>query len=430
MKKKIILISLIVVIALAAIYFLFFNTSDAATNKFIFASITKGDLSTTITSTGTMQAVTTVDVGTQVSGKIDRLLVDFNDNVKKGQLLAILDTTNLALQVNNAITGLQKAQASYDVSKATYERDQSLFDKKFMSELDFITSKSNYQTAMANLNSAKSSLAQAKTNLSYAFIYSPIKGKIINRNVEEGQTVAASLSAPTLFTIAEDLSKMQILTNVDESDIGQIKVGQDAQFTVQAYPDKKFTGKVFQIRLGSSVVSNVVNYIVVVNAENDDNLLLPGMTATVDFYVEKRSNVLMIPNAAFRFQPTDKMKSDYTARMQKESKNIPDSLKQRFQSLGGNGGGMMNRGSGFGGNLGNKTRGTFWYVDEKGNPSMGFAQIGLSDGKNTEIIKSRVLKEGMEVITGLEVSGGTKSTTNTNILNPTSNMPRGSRRGF
>ncbi|HEX9251956.1 MAG TPA: efflux RND transporter periplasmic adaptor subunit [Ignavibacteriaceae bacterium] len=428
MKKKILIISSIIVIALVAIYFLFFNSSEAGTNKFTFATITRGDLNTTITSTGTLQAVTTVDVGTQVSGKIDRLLVDFNNNVRKGQLLAVLDTTNLALQVNNALTGLQKAQASYDVAKATYERDQTLFDKKFMSELDFITSKSNYETAIANLNSAKSSLAQAKTNLSYAYIFSPIKGKIINRNVEEGQTVAASLSAPTLFTIAEDLSKMQILTNVDESDIGQIKEGQDAQFTVQTYPDKKFTGKVFQIRLGSSVVSNVVNYIVVVNAENDDNLLLPGMTATVDFYVEKRTNVLMIPNSALRFQPTDQMKADFTAKMQKEIKNMSDSLKQRFQSFGGNSG-MQNRGNGFG-SSGNKSRGSFWYVDENGNPAMGFAQLGLSDGKNTEILRSRNLKENMQVITGFEIVADNKPTQNTNILNQNQSMPRSTRRGF
>jgi HlyD family secretion protein len=202
MKKKTIIISAGLVVIIILFYFLFFNTGSADSNKFIFAQITRGDLSTTITSTGTLQAVTTVDVGTQVSGKIDKILVDFNYNVKKGQLLAILDTTNLALQVTNALTGLQKAQASYDVTKATYERDQTLFEKKFISELDFITSKSNYETAIANLNSAKSSLAQAKTNLSYAYIYSPIRGKIINRNVEEGQTVAASLSAPTLFTIA------------------------------------------------------------------------------------------------------------------------------------------------------------------------------------------------------------------------------------
>ncbi len=427
MKKKTIFISLSTIAVLIIVYFLFFNTGDAATNKFIFATITKGDLSTTITSTGTLQAVTTIDVGTQVSGKIDRLLVDFNDNVKRGQLLAILDTTNLALQVNNAITGLQKAQATYDVSKATFERDQSLFEKKFMSELDYITSKSNYQTAMANLSSAKSTLAQAKTNLGYAFIYSPINGKIINRNVEEGQTVAASLSAPTLFTIAEDLSKMQILANVDESDIGQIKEGQEAQFTVQAYPDKKFSGKVFQIRLGSSVVSNVVNYIVVINAENDENLLLPGMTATIDFFVDQRINVLMIPNSALRFNATDKMKEDYAAFMKKEKNNLQDSVKQKFQSREENGG-TKNWSSGFSSGSGNKSRGTFWYVDENGRPMMGFAQLGLNDGKNTEIIKSKVLTEGKQIITGFETEDESKP--KTNILNPTSNMSRGSRRGF
>jgi HlyD family secretion protein len=185
MKKKIYVISSIVLIALVIIYFLYFNASDAGTNKFIFAPITRGDLSTTITSTGTLQAVTTVDVGTQVSGKIDKLLADFNYNVKKGQLLAILDTTNLALQVTNAITGLQKAQASYDIAKATFERDTSLYAKKYLSELDFITSKTNYETAIANLHSAKSSVDQAKTNLGYAYIYSPISGIVINRNVEE-----------------------------------------------------------------------------------------------------------------------------------------------------------------------------------------------------------------------------------------------------
>ncbi len=366
-------------------------------------------------------------MGTQVSGKIDRLLVDFNYNVKKGQLLAVLDTTNLALQVSNANTGLQKAQAQYELTKAQFERDQSLFDKGFMSEIDFITSKSNYLTAGANLSSAQSSLAQAKTNLGYAYIFSPIKGKIINRNVEEGQTVAASLSAPTLFTIAEDLSKMQILTNVDEGDIGQIKEGQDVVFTVQAYPDKKFSGKVVQIRLGSTVISNVVNYIVVVNAENDSGLLLPGMTATVDFYVEKRNNVLIIPNAALRFQPTEEMKTAYTARVQKERENLPDSVKRRFQSMGGSEG-SQNRSGGFG-NPNNKSRGSFWYIDEKGNPTMGSAQLGLSDGKNTEILRSRVLKEDMEVITGIESPDDPK-TQNSNIFSPNQDMPRSMRRGL
>lgn len=416
MKKKIYIGSILVIIVAILVYFLFLKNNNTETNKFIFAEVTRGDLNTTITSTGTLQAVSTVDVGTQVSGKIDKIFVDYNSNVKRGQILAILDTTNLALQVNNAITNLQKAQAQYEVAKAQYERDKSLYEKSFLSELDYVTSKSNYETAEANLKSAKTSLAQAKTNLGYAFIYSPINGKILNRNVEEGQTVAASLSAPTLFTIAEDLSKMQILANVDESDIGQIKVGQLAKFTVQAYPDKEFTGKVVQIRLGSNVISNVVNYTVVVNAENDDNLLLPGMTATIDFYVDQRTNVLMIPNAALRFQPTEQMRTEYMARMQKEREKLPDSIKQRFQGFAGNGG-SQNRMGGFGSGSSNKSRGTFWYIDENGNPAMGFAQLGLSDGKNTEIVRSRMLKEGTKVITGFETTDDNKNQ-NRNILNP------------
>ncbi len=422
MKKKIIVIGSAAIAAVVVIFFLFIDGSSEDINKFTFAKITRGDLSTTITSTGTLQAVSTVDVGTQVSGKIDNIFVDYNSNVKKGELLAILDTTNLALQVNNAITGLEKAQAQYDISKAQLERDKSLYDKGFMSELDFITSKSNYETADAELKSAKTSLAQAKTNLGYAFIYSPIRGKIINKNVEEGQTVAASLSAPTLFSIAEDLSKMQILASVDESDIGQIQVNQETKFTVQAYPDKEFTGKVVQIRLNSAVVSNVVNYTVVINADNNDGLLLPGMTATIDFYVQQRFNVLTIPNAALRFKPTDKMVADFQARMQKE---LPDSLKQRFRSSGSvRQGQNSNKGSV---SSGGSSRGTFWYIDDKGIPSMGFAVLGISDGKNTEIVKSKVLKEGMEVMTGIgsQTSSGPQ---NRNIFSP--GGPGGIRRGF
>ena len=426
MKKKILITSSLVVVAVIVIYFVFFSSSNAGTQKFTFTQITKGDLSTTITSTGTLQAVTTVDVGTQVSGKIDKILVDFNSNVRKGQLLAILDTTNLALQVSNAMNGLEKAQAQYDLAKAQFERDQSLYDKKFLSELDYVTSKSNFETAKANLASARTSLGQARTNLSYAYIYSPIKGKIINRNVEEGQTVAASLSAPTLFTIAEDLSKMQILADVDESDIGQIKVGQKAKFNVQAYPDKEFSGKVVQIRLGSIVVSNVVNYVVVVNADNNEGLLLPGMTATIDFYVEQRNNVLMIPNAALRFQPTEEMRTDYITAIQKKRKSPPDSLKREAGYSGGTQGAFSETGTR---STGSGSRGTFWYIDNNGKPEMGFAVLGLSDGKNTEIVKSRSAKEGLQVITGFETREEAQ-TTNSNFLSPNRNMPRGIRRGF
>lgn len=425
MNKKVIIIIVSIVIIVIVCYFLFLDPGSTDTNKFTFAKVSRGDISTTITSTGTLQAVTTIEVGTQVSGRIDRLLADFNSKVRKGQLLAVLDTTNLSLAVTNARTGLQKAQASYEIQKATFERDSALYAKKFISELDFITSKTNYLTAIANLSSAKSSLAQAKTNLGYAYIYSPIKGVIINRNVEEGQTVAASLSAPTLFTIAEDLSKMQILASVDESDIGQIKVGQDTKFTVEAYPDKKFTGKVVQIRLGSSVVSNVVNYTVVINADNNDGLLLPGMTATIDFYIDQKNDVLLIPNAALRYQPTEKMVTDFQARMKKENGNVPDSLKQKFRPSGS--GGRQNQNGSVTG-TGNKSRGTFWYLDVNGNPEMGFAQLGITDGKNTEIVKSRNLKEGTEVITGNETPNNTTKQ-NTNIFTP-NRVPGGGPRRF
>ncbi len=427
MKKKIWWISSIVILFALAVYFFFYKDGSNSNVKFTFAKISHGDISITITSTGTLEALSTVDVGTQVSGRIDKIFADFNDNVRKGQILAILDTTNLALQVSNAKTGLQKAVAQNELAKTQFKNDKTLYDKGFISELEYITSKSNYETAEANLNSAKASLAQAKTNLGYAFIYSPIKGKIINRNVEEGQTVAASLSAPTLFTIAEDLSKMRILADVDESDIGQIKVGQDAQFTVQAYPEKQFSGKVVQIRLGSKVVSNVVNYTVVIDAENNDGLLLPGMTATIDFYVEKRENVAMIPNAALRFQPPDQIKNKYLERIKKERENMPDSLKREFRRS--NNFGRLNGQKRNFENSSGITRGTFWCLDKEGKPTIGYAVLGISDGKNTEIIRSRELKEGQEVIVRTTTEE-TAQKNNSNIFSPNRNMPRPPRRGF
>ncbi len=416
MNKKILIYSIIAAAVLVLIYFLFVK-NDEKVQKFTFGEAVKGDISNTITSTGTLEALSTVDVGTQVSGRIDKIFVDFNSNVKKGQLLAVLDTTSLALQVSDAQSSLIKAQAQYEQSDVQFKNDKSLYDKGFLSVVDYITSKTNLETAKANLQSAKTALERAKTNLTYAYIYSPIRGKIISRNVEEGQTVAASLQAPTLFIIAEDLSKMQILASVDESDIGQIKVGQKAEFTVQAYPEKEFKGKVVQIRLNSEVVQNVVNYTVVINSDNKDNLLLPGMTATIDFYVEQKNNVLLIPNSALRFQPTEEMLAEYKNEMQ----NIPDSVKNKFRN-------RMNRSS-FGQNNQNVNRSTtnfgrFWYLNNQGKPQMGTAVLGLTDGKNTEVVRSRILKDGMKVITGI-VTDGDVQTNNQNMLNS-----RGLSRGF
>ncbi len=428
MKKKVIIYSLIVVVILAAVYFLFIK-SDSTTPKFTFAEIKKGDISNTITSTGTLNALKTIDVGTQVSGKIDKIFVDFNSDVKRGQLLAILDTTNLALAIRDANSNLEKSKSQYEQALAQYNRNKELYDKGYLSELDYISSKTSLESSLADYHSSQTSLERAKTNLTYAYIYSPINGKVINKNVEEGQTVASSFSSPTLFEIAENLSNMQILASVDESDIGQIRVGQEAKFSVQAFPDKEFIGKVVQIRLNSQVEQNVVNYTVVINAENKNNLLLPGMTATIDFYIEQKNDVLMVPNSALRYQPSAEILAEYKKSTGDSSvsrrSNIPDSLRNRFKRMG-NGNFTSNNGTSSGSNnFKSRSFGRIWYLDDNGKLQMGMAVLGLTDGKNTEIVRSRNLKDGMKVITGTEnaAAANTSST-------PNQNLTRGLRRGF
>lgn len=433
MKKKLFIYGSILIVLIAAGYFLL-SGGDEKSEKYTFAEITKGDLSVFISSSGTLEAISTVEVGTQVSGRIAKLFVDFNSEVRRGQLLAILDTVTLAATVRDTQASLERAKAQYNQSVAVHERNKKLYEKNYISELDFIQSQTDVESAHASLKSAESSLERAKTNLSYAYIYAPIAGKIINRAVEQGQTVAASLSAPTLFTIAEDLSSMRILASVDESDIGQIKEGQKVKFTVQAYQNKNFEGEVTQIRLNPTVVSNVVNYIVVVKADNEEKVLLPGMTATVDFYVDQREDVLLIPNAALRFQPTEAMQEEYKKNMEKELANLPDSVKNRFQGRGpGMGGGNFMGGNFGGGNSqnGGSRRRNFsrlWYLDENKQLKMSPASLGLSDGKNTEIVRGRNIKEGMKIITAV-LEEETAPKTGNNPLNPTQQQPN-MRRGF
>jgi len=234
--------------------------------------------------------------------------------------------------------------------------------------------------------------------------------------------------------MVEDLSSMRILANVDESDIGQIKIGQRVQFTVQSFQDKKFEGEVSQIRLSPQTIQNVVNYTVVIKAENKEKLLLPGMTATVDFYVAEKDDVLIVPNVAMRFTPPDEMMAEFTKRMEEQIKNMPDSLKNRGMGFGqmgsgsGNGGGMnFMRGNQQGGR--NRNFGRVWYLDDDGKLAMGMVFLGISDGKNSEIVRSRNIKEGMKLITGI-VEPDTKASS-TNPLNPTQqNRPPGFGRGF
>lgn len=407
-KRKIIYTALIILISTGIFYF-FTGTANEKTT-FTYSEIQRSDISNTITSTGTLGALKTVDVGTQVSGKINRIFVDYNSNVKKGQLLAVLDTVSLALEVSDAQSNLGKAKAQYEQASAQYELDKGLFEKGYLSELDYLSSKTSLETSLAEFNSSQTDLQRSKTNLNYAYIYSPISGTIISKNVEEGQTVAANFSAPTLFEIAENLSNMQILASVDESDIGQIKVGQEAGFTVQAYSDKSFTGKVTQIRLNSSVQENVVSYTVVVNAQNDSFLLLPGMTATIDFYIERRNNVLSVANSALKFQPTEEMLTELKSEMDKPKERPTDFVA--MDSLGINMPQPEQQPP-----AEDKNMGSVWYLDSNGKLKVDFVLLGLSDGKRTEIVKTRDLKEGMNVIAGSDGSSEeTTKTTNRNVL--------------
>jgi HlyD family secretion protein len=380
MKKKIIIGITIVLILLAAGAFLFFNNKENGP-KFRTEKVGKGDIKATVTATGTMNAVVTVLVGTQVSGTIKTLYVDFNSPVKKGQILAQIDPATFQAQVEQASANVllakanvQKSEAALVDAKRTMERNRVLFARNFIARSDFDTAETNHQSAAAQLSASKAQVGQAKaaldfadTNLRYAKIVSPVDGTVISRNVDVGQTVAASFQTPTLFNIAQDLTKMQIDTNVDEADIGKIKVDQPVEFTVDAYADITFKGKVSEVRSAPTTVQNVVTYDVVVKVDNPDLKLKPGMTANVSIILADKKGILRIPNAALRFRPAEK---------------------------------GTERGKGA---LAQKGPGV-WVLENK-RPKRTDIATGISDGNYTEII-SGDLKEGIDVI--VEATGGEK----------------------
>lgn len=279
------------------------NGSDSRDNAFQSAVLNRGTLERTVSSTGTLAALETVEVGTEVSGTIEKVLVDYNSEVKKGQVLAILKQDLFTAAVDEAKAEVTKAEADLLLAQRERDRNLPLYEKGYLSEQEFLPYRVDADKADASLSVAKAGLLKARTNLNNAVIRSPIDGTVIQRSVDAGQTVAASLSTPTMFIIARDLAQMQIEADVDETDIGQIREGQAVRFSVQTYPQRMFTGTVRQVRLQPEVVSNVVTYTVVVNAENPDRILLPGMTATLDFILERQENVLLAPNAALRFEP-------------------------------------------------------------------------------------------------------------------------------
>lgn len=386
----------------------YFNRGSAEpVSPYRFVTLEEGDLEAVVASTGALDAVTTVQVGTQVSGIIASIYVDFNDRVRAGQVIARIDTTLLWSAVRDAESNLERNQAQLRQARRELERLAPLFEQQFVTDIDYSRAQYDLDIAEAATKSAEISLDRARQNLSYATIIAPISGTVIERNVDVGQTVAASFSAPQLFLIADDLSHMEILASVDESDIGQIQEGQSARFTVQAYPEETFTGLVRQVRLQSTVEENVVNYTVVVDVENPDGRLLPGMTATVDFLIESATNVLKLPNAALRFRATPQMFEVIRARREAAGSTSGGNANQGGGSRSGNGGTWSGGGAGgFGGRANNFAM--IWYLDENNELTVVPAQTGITDGQMTEVTSSR-LQPGLQIIAGVTQQDGEDS---------------------
>lgn len=322
-------------------------------------------LQNSVTATGTIEAVTSVTVGTQVSGIVNKLYVDYNSQVKKGQVIAELDKTNLLSELNTAKANLASAQSSLNYQAANMERYRTLYKKGLVSADEYENALLTYRQAKEQVASSKESVQRAQTNLGYATITSPIDGTVISKSVEEGQTVAASFNTPELFTIAKDLTNMQVVANVDEADIGNVKEGDRVTFTVDAYPDDTFEGTVKQVRLEATTTNNVVTYEVVISAPNDDLKLKPGLTANVTIYTQERSGVLAVANKALRFTPTKET-------VGKDMKIVDCKGKNKVWTLNGN--------------------------TLTAHP----VTIGQSDGINTEITKG--LKQGDKIVTEIVVN--------------------------
>lgn len=403
MKKRTSLYVAIIIIVAAGAYLLVYGLPGSTAEHYEFVTVTRGDIENTVSATGTLSPVTTIEVGTQISGTIDSIFADFNDTIRAGQILVVLDTLLLKASVLDAEAGLERAEAQLAQAQADYDRNKSLFEKNLISDATWLPFAINLKSQNAAVKSARATLDRNRRNLELAVIRSPIDGIVIGRTVEAGQTVAASLSTPTLYVIAQDLARMEILADVDESDIGQIKVGQDVRFEVASYLNEKFTGSVTQIRLQPKTVSNVVTYTVVVEAANDRGLLLPGMTATVDFITARHTDVLLIPSRALRFQPSEKALAAYQARMEKNRPAKPDSASiatpGRPAAMRGQ---MRQRPS---------DAVTVWYLDSLGQLAAAPLRTCMTDGSNTEVIGSPVLNDGMRIISGVQNQTSTANVT-------------------
>ncbi|WP_047548727.1 efflux RND transporter periplasmic adaptor subunit [Methylotenera sp. G11] len=378
---------LVAILLLAGGYYFYQNSRQAQPEDlYKFGAVTQGNVEQAVSANGTINPVTLVSVGTQVSGRVSKLYVDFNDKVEKGQVLLELDDALFTAQIAQSQGSVRNAEASVELAKANEARIRSLYEQEYVSRQELDQSVQALKSARAVLESARAQLQRDKTNLSYSIIRSPVSGIVIDRQIDVGQTVAASFQTPTLIKIAQDLSKMQIDTSFAEADIGNIKVGQVARFSVDAFPNLNFEGTVKQIRLNPVTTSNVVSYNVVISVDNPQQILLPGMTAYVSIVFAKHENVMLVPNAALRYKP----KLDSDAEGVKATGNGSDAGQGQGKSRRKKPAEMAEAG-GFG-------RGKV-FVLQDGKPQVRQVKVGITDGKLTEII-SDTLKPGDQVITG------------------------------
>jgi len=451
MKRKNIFISGAILTAVAVTLLSVHSCKKSKTYSYETSKVTKGSIVNTVTATGTLEAITSVIVGTQVSGIVEKLYVDFNTPVKKGQVLAELDKTALLSSVQQSRASFDNAQAEMEYQTTNYERSKALYEKNLIAKSDYDQAKYNYEKSKASLKNNQAQLDKALVQLGYATIYSPIDGVVMNRAVDEGQTVAASFNTPEIFTIAQDLTQMQVEADIDESDIGMIRKGQRVDFDVDAYPDEKFTGTVEQIRLSPVTTSTVVTYTVIVNAPNPDQKLLPGMTANIIIYAEEINDVLIIPYKAVKFTPD----VEFLAQMGKEmaaraAKNgwsggagIPGGAGRMPSGMGGTGtsggagmGAGMGAGSGMQGMPGGQMPEGFklpegfkmptmvWVKDDKGIHPVR-VELGSNDGDNTEVKSG--LEEGTEVVLKMTIASTKEKKEKEVATNPFMPTPPGRR---
>ena len=396
-NKFLVLIINIVII----IFFLFLLNGKKEKDVFVFEKVKYGNIENTVTCTGIINAKGTVEVGSRISGTINKLYANYNDSVYTNQVLGVLDTVLLSKEYGEVKASVERIKNKLIFSRRDYRNATFLHEKKFISNREYLNLKTNYMVDSSEYKSERFKMKKTKATIGYAYIRSPINGVVIDKNVEEGQTIAANFMTPVLYVIAKDLSKIEILVSVDESDIGTIKIGQKARFTVNTYPDSTFWGKVREIRMKPKMIQNVVTYIVVIDTDNKHHQLLPGMTATVDFITNEKTNVIMVPISAIRFKPTKEMVKAYN------DNKMTNNIKSIAQ-------------------INNKS---IWYVDKDGQLMMEMVITGESDLKNIEIINSKNLKEGMDIITSIIETGNNKSNEqgkkNIQMINPSNNGPGG-----